>query len=269
MSELQKIIKYLAMAFAIFLVFSIVTGIMSIALSFTNIFDDNDNITEKFNDLDVSGEVKILDIGVKSVSVTLKEGNKLKAETNNKDINIKQDKNKLYITQKKYNWFNSSNGELIVYIPKDFTFDAVSLQTGAGKVNVEELVTNKLYLELGAGKVDINKLMVIDETEIDGGAGSITIKNGSLNDLDLDMGVGKLSLTSIIKGNNEIDSGVGEVELNLIGSKDDYKIRVDKGIGSATIDKEDIKSDTFYGEGNNLIDIDGGIGSIKINFIGE
>ena len=77
----------------------------------------------------------------------------------------------------------------------------------------------------------------------------------------------QLSLTSKIIGDSEIDAGVGELNLNLIGSLNDYKIKLDKGIGSASINSEKMRSETYYGTGSNLIDIDGGVGSINIDFV--
>ena len=78
------------------------------------------------------------------------------------------------------------------------------------------------------------------------------------------MGVGELDLSAKLSGNSDIDAGVGRLNLNLIGN--DYKIKVDKGIGSASINGNDIKDDTYYGEGSNIIDIDGGVGSIDISY---
>ena len=83
------------------------------------------------------------------------------------------------------------------------------------------------------------------------------------------MGVGKLSLTSKLTGNNKIDSGVGEMNLSLIGTLEDYKISLDKGIGNATINGDNMKDNNTYGTGNSKLDIDGGIGSIDIDFIEE
>ena len=80
------------------------------------------------------------------------------------------------------------------------------------------------------------------------------------------MGVGKLTLESSITGHNDIDAGIGELNLNLIGSSSDYKIKVNKGIGTSTLNGETIKNDTYYGEGYNIINIDGGIGTISINY---
>lgn len=267
MSSTQKIIKYLAIAFALFLTFNIISGIM-LGVSFIgNIFNDNkSSIAEELNDLEIDNNLLILDVDVSSSNVTIKSGDTFKVETNNKYINTKQDKNKIYIEEKNHNWFND-NSELIIYIPEYFVFDKVSMETDIGKVNIESLSTKQLYLNLGAGKVDINNLNVIDKAKIDGGAGEINISSTSINNLNLNMGVGKLSLTSKLTGNSIIDSGVGKLDLNLIDTQEDYKISLDKGIGTAKIKGNNIKDDSTYGTGINKIDIDGGIGSINIDFI--
>lgn len=267
MSRLQKIIKYLAIAFAIFLTFSIISGIMyGISFLGSLVTNEESSITEKLNDLEINDDTLLLDINVLSSNITIKSGDVFKAETNNKYINSEQDKNKLYIQEKKHNLFHNDNSELVIYIPSDTTFDGVSIETGAGKVNIETLSTKQLYLNLGAGKVEINNLNVLETTKIDGGAGEITINATNINNLDLDMGVGKLSLTSKLIGNNKIDSGIGEMNLSLIGTLEDYKIFLNKGIGQTTIDGKNIKDNNTYGTGINKLDIDGGIGSINIDF---
>ena len=49
--------------------------------------------------------------------------------------------------------------------------------------------------------------------------------------------------------------------------KDDYCIILDKGLGNATINGKNMSDDTTYGTGENKLDIDGGVGSIQIDFI--
>ena len=46
----------------------------------------------------------------------------------------------------------------------------------------------------------------------------------------------------------------------------DYNISLDKGIGSATLAGNSMDDNTQYGTGSNKIDIDGGVGSISIDF---
>lgn len=267
MSILQKIIKYLAIAFAMFLTFSIISGIAYGVSVIGNLFDDDKkDITEKLNDLEINANTLLLDVNISSSNIIIKRGDTFKVETNNKYINSKQDKNKLYIKEKKHNLIHNNNSELILYIPNDFVFDGVSIQTGVGKVNIETLSTKQLYLKLGAGKVDINNLNASENAKIDGGAGDININAISINNLDLDMGVGKLALIAKLIGNNKINSGVGKINLSLIGTLEDYEISLDKGIGKATIDGNDMKDNNTYGTGINKLDIDGGIGNIDIEF---
>lgn len=269
MSGLQKIIKYLAIAFALFLTFSIISGIIYTISFIGNLLDDNSkSITEKLNNLEINENTSLLDINISSSNITIKKGNNFKVESNNKYINSKQDKNKLYITERKHNWFNhNENNKLIVYVPSDFIFDRVAIESGASKVNIEELFTKQLYLDLGAGKVMINNLTVLENAKIDGGAGETTIKSSNIHNLDLNVGVGKLSLDSKLTGNNKIDSGIGEMNLSLLGTLDDYYITLDKGLGSATINGKNMIDDTIYGTGENKLDVDGGVGSIQIDFI--
>lgn len=265
MTQVQKIIKYLALAFAFFLIFSIIHGIMYGILSFTNILNTDNHVMEKLEELKVTEDASVLNVEVSSSNIIIKQGEALKVETNNKDIKIEESNNKLFITEKGHNWFGiKSDSDLVIYIPSDFVFDGVSMESGAGKIEVDSLSTKNLHLNLGAGKVTITNLVVDDDASIDGGAGKISILNGSIHNLELDMGVGELSLTSKLTGNNKIDAGVGKISLNLIGS--DYKIKVDKGIGSTTINGSSIKDETYYGEGSSIIDIDGGIGSIDISY---
>lgn len=51
-----------------------------------------------------------------------------------------------------------------------------------------------------------------------------------------------------------------------MGSCEDYKIKIDKGIGEARLAGESMRDDSVYGWGENRIEIDGGIGAIYIEF---
>lgn len=269
MSRVQRIIKYLATAFALFLAFNIISSIIYGLSFFGNLFEENKQISG-LKEFKINDSALILDINVLSSNIYIKQGTVLKVETNNKYIQTNQYKSKLYIKEKKHSLFNNNNNnELIIYVPKDFIFDLVNIETGAGKLNLSSLSSEKLYLNLGAGKVKINNLIVTNSADIEGGAGETIIENSSINNLDLDMGAGKLLLNSKLTGNSEIDAGVGKMNLLLIGSLNDYSITLDKGIGSATINNRNMENGKKYGVGINKVDIDGGIGSMSIDFTNE
>lgn len=267
MTSAQRVIKYLALGFAIFLIVTIFSSIMFGASILSNVFDDDSDIMEELKDLNVDGEnISVLDIDIRAANLIVKNGDTLKVETNNKYINYKLVGNKLIVKEKKHNLFSrKSKSDLVIYIPTGFVFDGVSIEAGAGKLNIEEINTRILDIDFGAGKTDINNLVVQNDAEIDGGAGEISIRGGSINNLDLDVGVGKFTLYSRLTGNTKIDAGVGELNINLLDNIENYRISVEKGIGSAKLNNENIKNEKTYGNGINNINIDGGVGSININ----
>lgn len=271
MRETSRLIKYLAIAFALFLAFSIVSGIMYGITFIGNMITDNPdsvNVNEKFEEITFDENITGLDINIKSVNLIIKDGEQLKAETNNKEMNYKIDNGKLYIVEDKHNWFSKNNdSDLIIYLPSGTSFNNIKIESGAGKFKVDSLNTETLELDLGAGKVNINNLNVVSKVEIDGGAGEIIIKDGNINNLDLDMGVGRVELNTLLTGSNEIDAGIGELVLNLVGTNDNYKLHLNKGIGEILVDGNSMKDDSVYGNGVNTVNVDGGIGKIDINFI--
>lgn len=77
--------------------------------------------------------------------------------------------------------------------------------------------------------------------------------------------LGKLSITSKLTGNNDIDAGIGKLDIHLTDGTDNYTIKVSKGIGSITVDGKEAKDGSIYGNGLTDIKIDGGIGAINID----
>ena len=265
MTTFQKVIKYLAIAFAVFLTVSIIGSIISAV----GLFGGSlvyDNVEDELSDYTVSSDIKELKVDIRAADFSIISSNSFLAKSNLKNLKIEEKDGVLTITEKRKFSLNYKNAVLKLYIPKDFVFEKADIFTGAGKLTVDTLSADSLHLELGAGAVKIGQLNATKKAEIDGGTGQVTVSGGSLYNLDLDMGVGKLDLTSAILGNSVLDYGVGEANLTLIGSKKDYKIELDKGIGSATIDGENMSDDSVYSNGINKIDIDGGVGAVKVNF---
>ena len=274
MTMLQKIIKYFALALAAFLIFSIISGILGGLYFFTGLLGlQKHSETIKSEMSAVSFEesnINSLDIDVAFTNLIIKSGESLKIETNNENINYQQSDLNLQIKEKTHNWFFKNNkGDLIVYIPDGLEFEKVKINAGAGKIQIENINTKKLSLELGTGETTIEKLNVVDNCKIESGAGKVDIYSGKINNLNLDIGVGKFKLTSSIIGNSKINAGIGSLELNIQGNKEDYKIKADKGIGTIKIDGKNVEDNYAYGDGENEVKIEGGIGSISVDFKGE
>ena len=265
MTTIQKVIKYLAVAFGIALIISIFCLIINISSSIAKGFNVDSKSDNKDNTYQTINDISYLDVDVAFSNLIIKKGDKFLAESNNKYINIKQDQNKLQIKEKSHIKLDGKLDELTIYIPEDLKLDVVNIETGAGTLYIESLTSVKLKLNLGAGKVTIDYLDV-KSSDIDTGAGKFEIKNGNINNLDLDLGVGKSNVTSKITGYNKIDTGVGSFKLNLIGLKEDYEITSSKGLGNIIIDGKNVVDKQIVGTGENIIKIDGGIGEIIVTF---
>ena len=54
--------------------------------------------------------------------------------------------------------------------------------------------------------------------------------------------------------------------VNIIGKHSDYTIDVNKGAGEYTIDGEKVHDNAKIGDGTNSLQLDGGIGKVKVEF---
>lgn len=266
MTTFQKIIKYLALAFAIFLSISIIGGICSALFTASYLFGANKEEGIVINQA-IGGDFSSISVNLSAAELEIKTGDKFAVETNHKYLKCEEKDEILKIGETKPPFASNPKGmKVILTIPQDKIFDYVDIRAGAGTVTIDELSSNMLNIDLGAGELTAQILDASDKAEIDGGAGSVTISDGRLNNADIDMGVGELNLTSELSGKSSIDYGVGETNLVLIGEEDYYKIELDKGIGEAFMDGKKMSDDSVYGAGKNFIEIDGGIGELNITF---
>lgn len=270
MTTFQKLIKYCAMAFALFLTISIIGGIISALASLTDIYSsykDEEYIGE-MNVFSVHEKVTALEIDTNFADLEIVSGEDFKVESNIKELYISSSNGRLKVLEKRKNIKISSKALPVIKItlPENTVFEKAEILTGAGDMFIDRLETATLLFEIGAGKTEINNLTASFKSEIDGGAGEITLSGGVLNNLDLDMGVGEINLTSALTGNCEFDMGVGEANLTLLGSKDDYTLTLDKGIGEVTVDGTSLNDGAIFGSGENIIDIDSGVGEVNVSF---
>lgn len=266
MTSFQKVIKYFAIAFACFIIVSIISGIL-VGIGFIrDIHDDKDDDKTTTTSY-VLEESKAIEINIRSANLEIRKGDQLLVENSNKYINVSQNKDYIKITERKHSLFKHNNSKLIIYVPEDMIFDSVNIDSGAANLDIETLKVKELKMDVGAGNFSANNIEVSKYLKIDGGAGNIEIKNGIVNDFNLNLGFGNFDGNLKLTGKNEIDCGVGNVELTVLGNIDDYTLDFDKGIGSLKLDNKKISDDYQYGNGQNKLSVSGGVGDININFI--
>lgn len=234
MTEIQKIIKYCALALAVFLIFIIVTTIANVGyniLEKTDLINDSNSKLLK-NNIVISNnesEIREIDIDIKSSNIILKTAENFKVETNNKDIKYSYEDGKVLVKQNNVNkWYlnKNNNSKLIFYIPSEISLEKINLNNNVGDV-----------------KIDFEKI----------------------SNLNIDLDVGDIFVKSMLGGKNIIKSNIGDINLELSLKQEDYKFEIDKDIGEVKLNNNKIKRDTITGDRNNNLKIKTNIGDIKIN----
>ena len=144
MTSAQKIIKYTAIAFAIFLIFTIVSAILGGIYGVDNIIglSNKEKTNEELTTLNCGdyNNLRSLEIDINYSELEIKEGDKFLIQTNNKEIECNHLNNQIKIKEND-KWFNSKSKALVIYIPSNYEFDNVDIETGAGKVYIESIKT--------------------------------------------------------------------------------------------------------------------------------
>ena len=256
MSEGQKWIKIGAIALAVFIILIIINGILFLlgALSFFG------SGTKDFREY--YSNITSIEIDVNASSVNIIPGDEFLIEASgvSDSFRVQERRNTLEISEDSFWLFNNNSGEITIYVPNDL--NELNIDGGSGEIKIANIIADKLELDLGAGLIEI-KSSTFYRADIDGGVGLINAFDTTFSSLDLDAGVGKVSIAGDILGNSKIDGGVGEIEL-ILSNESLYRFNVDKGLGDITVNGESISN--TYGSGENLIDIDNGIGAVTITF---
>ena len=272
MTTTQKIIKYLAIAFALFLVisiFSIIFGLSREIISSINSDKKDSKLLEEYTTISNNvNNIESFKIDISNDDIEIKEGEKFEVKTNDPDVKFYHENSKVKIkTDKTFSWHlsNSSRGTIIIYLPNEFNISELDLNLGAGKIDIDKIFVETLLMDLGAGTMTAKEINVYEKATINGGAVNINIYSGTINNLNLKLGAGNASIESDLTGSNTLTTGVGKLNLGLSRSKDNYKFDISKGLGNIILNDFDVSEDILIGDGETKIKISGAVGNIIIN----
>ncbi|MBQ9112527.1 MAG: DUF4097 family beta strand repeat protein [Clostridia bacterium] len=267
MTTAQKVIKYLAIAFAMLLIASVFSGIVSGVASVVGFLtgypnEDSVDITEH----DLSDEsISRLDIDVAATNLTIQPGETLKVYVTGNRVSVRVSGETLRIEEKSTFFHSTTSCTVNVTLPVS-ELERADISTGAGTLHIEGLSAKVLDLDLGAGDTVLKNINISDQADIDGGAGKLDIDASEISELDLDMGVGSVNISAALLGESEIDCGVGQLKLELTGEKSDYSIDIDKGIGDVKVDGESVRDGAEIGNGHREVNISSGVGDVEVKF---
>lgn len=278
MRTAQKLIKFLALALAAFIILVMFAAIIGGVSFMTSLAgeeawrwdgEEGNWTSQDFTERDI----RELDINVKTTNVKFRVaegGEAVRIETNNEYVSTWMGDNTLNVIEKSHGIFGwGGTGEVVVYVRKGVKFRKVKLEMGAGALEIGELQAEELNLDLGAGRAELNNIKVTRTAMIEGGAGFLSLKDSELRNARLELGVGKVELTTKLLGHSKIDSGVGKLDLNLIGQEKDYRLKIDKGIGGVEVNGQKMSDGAVWGNGNNEIEIESGVGAVEVRMVEE
>ena len=133
MTTFQKIIKYLAIAFAIFIIFSICFAILKGINIFVNVLGNN-KLSSELETVYIGECKKNMNIDLSYTNLIIKNGDSFKIETNNKNINVEYDKNR--------GFFNTRD-------ENNYEFKTLSDAAGSGSNPLELSLPIPRFEELG------------------------------------------------------------------------------------------------------------------------
>lgn len=261
-----KLIKKLADILAVVLIVMIIGGILSATgLLGAIISPGEDSAPAEVINLNTT-DVYELDIEVGSANIDIVKSDSLRIEASQGNFKLKNKNGKINIEEKGNLFSLNPDRKVTIYLPENFYFQKVKLETGASDIEGELLNTEYLELDIGAGMIELDNLNVTKKAEIDCGAGEFILKNGTISNLDFSLGVGSADINASLKSNADIESGVGELKLNLTDSKDNYSFNVETGLGAVIFDGASVKGDTLLGSGETKVKLEGGVGNVEIDF---
>lgn len=266
MTSFQKIVKYIAMVIAISLAVGIISTVLS-AVGLIRLFEKSPQQKDEPFAYLATGEITSLDVDIASAHFSVTHGDSFAVMCDSQILDVSEKNGALVIKENKR--FDYSDSSIILQIPHDTCFVKADIDTGAGKISIDTLSAQNLSFDFGAGQADIGTLNALTKADINGGAGKITIANGTLKNLELDMGVGELALTSKLVGESDFDLGIGKTDITLIGTPEDYRVELDKGIGSVTHNGVAVTGASKLGNGPNEVEIDCGVGAVSVIYVEE
>lgn len=190
MTAFQKIIKYGAIAFAIYLCFVIITislfaitAIFGITTGFEGMFEETPKRREQIvtNWEQEYSDINSLDISLNIGKLTLKKGNSFKVETSGTSdgFRCRVEGKKLKIEDQNlshHTFFNmpETTPEVILYLPENYLLKEVKLETGMNDTTIEYLKAENVKIAMGVGKYQIKNLNA-NYAKIEAGAGEADI----------------------------------------------------------------------------------------------
>ncbi len=174
----------------------------------------------------------------------------------------------VYLTDKEYDAYLELNAGTF-NIKDDFNFSSLTIDISAGNFNCygDINVSGNAKFKISAGDLDVNGNVKVGGTAtVKASAGDMEFKNLEAKKTDIDISAGDIDIKNLTSDDIEFDISAGDLTINIIGSKSDYKIKIDESAGSCYIDGKKVHDDYETDSGTKRLDGDISAGKATITF---
>ena len=145
---------------------------------------------------------------------------------------------------------NGASGSIILTIPKNLTLQECEINGGTGVISISDLTAN--------------------DFDLDCNSSNVILANVNLHDTDIECHTGLVDISGSLSGETEIQCSKGALNLRLIDYNDNYNMKVKKGTGELIVNG--VPHDSFAlipsapSPSNHYLEIEGSSGNINIDF---
>lgn len=188
------------------------------------------------------------------------------------------------------NWRNGLSDTICLCLPKGCKLDSVCIDMGAGHMESVPLKADSMEINVGAGACEaggfeaetINLLVGAGQIDTAGlkadtavleiGVGEIIVRDMDVRRLmEVELGMGNAEITGKVAGRLDAECNLGNLNMYLAGSEDDYGFEVDCNMGDVKIGSRHYSSlsssKNWNSDRKNQMDIDCEMGNITITFV--
>lgn len=186
-------------------------------------------------------------------------------ESEKKDLKAKLENGTLFIQLDKkdsfgfFSFFNLNRKLFQLSLPKNLQLEDFSIKAGVTELKLDSLEIENLNIEVGVSDLKISNLKVNKAFNFKSGVGELNLLNANIHNANFKLGIAELNFTGDLFGENKIESGIGEVNLNLARPANFYTVTSKVDLGESSPNNQSQSTE-------DKIEIEGGIGEVNINY---
>lgn len=160
------------------------------------------------------------------------------------------------------------NSSITLYLP-DCILQSVEVSLGAGQLTLDNLTVQDMTASIGAGQL-LMEDMELDTLDVSLGAGELRTEDVTVDILSASIGAGNMEFSGAVTGSADISCNMGNVSMELDGTKEDFNYQLNCVAGNMDIDGDSFVGaavDRFIDNGaEKNMEINCSMGNVEVDF---